>query len=128
LIAISRILPDEVGRRLDDRAQQLLGRAVAVAPELERHLVLSGRVSGVKSHKRVARAVSFDTPYAVAQHEGSFKPGPLTAAKAPTQDGASGRKYLERPFQNMIPLVRFEVSRAPEDVARLVVRSLRDTE
>jgi len=118
-------MPGEVSDKLDLKARQLLGRSVALAPELERHLILSSRVEKVDTATRAARSVSYDTPYAVKQHEAQLNPGPLTSRKAPTQDGAAGRKYLERPFRNMVGEVQTEVGQVPLDVTRAVVRQVK---
>ena len=100
--AITKETPKEVGPAMTRQANLLRGRAVAVAPELTRKMILSSKVTKRSTRGREIRVVSFNTIYAVKQHEGRFKPGPLTAAKSPTQDGISGRKYLTRPFNNMV--------------------------
>lgn len=125
LRAIVKQMPKETADRLDDRARQLLGRAIAIAPELERHLILSGRVEKSDNKRRQTRSVSFDTPYAVAQHEGQFNPGPITSAKAPTQDGTPGRKFLERPYRNMIGDIQADIGQAAMDVTRVVIRAVK---
>ena len=100
--AITKETPKEVGPAITRQANILRGRAVALAPELTRKMILSSKVTKRSTRSREIRVISFDTEYAVAQHEGRFNPGPITAVKSPTQDGAAGRKYLSRPFENLV--------------------------
>lgn len=69
-----------------DAAQHVLGEAVDVAPIEEGTLVRSGFVS--TSSDGLQAAVSFDTPYAVRQHEDqSYR-----------HDAGKTAKYLEGPL------------------------------
>ena len=105
--------------RADDLAIELLGRSQAVAPELTRRLVKSGRITKQDSAGRVVRVVSYNTPYAVKQHEHATPPGgPITRRKAATQDGPAGRKFLERPFNNMRRGIILALGAVPENIAR----------
>lgn len=107
-----------IGIELDNQAQTLRGRAVAVAPELTRTLILSSKVTKRDSSTRAVRVVSFDTPYAVIRHEDFYNLGPISSVKSPTQDGPPGRKFLERPFRNMAKPIQTAVGKVPEKVAR----------
>ncbi len=110
--------------KLDDQANRLRGRAVAVAPELTRKLILSSRVTKQDSRARAIRVVSFDTDYAVVRHEDFYELGPISSAKAPTQDGPPGRKFLERPFRNMTKPMQRDLGKVPMDVAREAKRKV----
>ncbi len=114
--------------KLDDQANRLRGRAVAIAPELTRKLILSSRVTKTDSKARAIRVVSFDTDYAVVRHEDFYELGPISSAKAPTQDGPPGRKYLERPFRNMTKPMMKDLGTVAEDVARAAVTTIPDRE
>ncbi len=120
--------PIGIGIELDNQAQLLRGRAVAVAPELTRRMILSSKVTKRDSRTRAIRVVSFDTPYAVVRHEDFYQLGPISSAKAPTQDGPPGRKYLERPFRNMVKPIQIAVGKVPERVAGDAVRNNRGRE
>ncbi len=113
-----RKVPLGVAIELDNQAQELRGRAVAVAPELTRKLILSSKVTKRDSGSRAIRVVSFGTAYAVVRHEDFYELGPISSAKSPTTDGAPGRKYLERPFRNMTKQIIKAIGEVPEDVAR----------
>lgn len=120
LKAITKNSPPEVGRAMTSQANALRGRAVALAPELTRKLILSSKVTKRSHRKRETRVVSFDTEYAVNRHEDFYNLGPISAQKAPTQDGVPGRKFLERPFTNMILEQAFE-----KEVGRAILRATR---
>lgn len=115
---MARKLPIGVAIELDNQAQLLRGRAVAVAPELTRRLILSSKVTKRDSTARAIRVVSFDTEYAVKMHEDTYELGPISSAKSPTTDGSPGRKFLERPFRNMAKGIIKAIGEVPEDVAR----------
>jgi hypothetical protein len=117
--------PIGIGIELDNQAEILRARAIAVAPELTRKLILSSKVTKRDSRTRAIRVISFDTDYAVVRHEDFYNLGPISSAKSPTQDGPPGRKYLERPFRNMNKPIQEAVGEVPEDVAREVVRKNR---
>lgn len=103
---------------LDQGARQIHGRAVALSPELTRALILSSRVTRTRHRGRSTRAISFDTDYAVVMHEAYYNLGPISSRKAPTQDGPPGRKYLERPFNRVVPDVQRALGEIPETAAR----------
>lgn len=92
---------DEVTKVIFEDGVELLGRSQALIPELERTLILTGDVEKKVSGQRVRVVVSYGTPYAVIRHEDEYELGPVSSLKSGTQDGPVGRKYLERPFQNM---------------------------
>ena len=117
--AITKKTPKEVGPEMTRQANILRGRAVAVAPELTRKMILSSKVTKRSNRGREIRVISFDTAYAVKQHEDRLNPGPITAAKSPTQDGAAGRKYLTRPFNNMVQEQTVEKA-----VAKALIRAI----
>lgn len=100
---------------LDDAAQEIRARSIAVVPEKTRKLLLSSGVARAK----LARAVFYDTDYAAIVHEDFYQLGPLSANKAPTEDGPVGRKYLERPFNN----IRARLVR--KDFPRAILRAIR---
>lgn len=128
LANIAAKTPAGVAIELDDLAEQLRGRAVALAPELTRRLILSSKITKRDSRARAIRVVSFDTPYAVRRHEDFYALGPISSAKSPTEDGSPGRKYLERPFRKMTKPIQREVGKVPERVARTVVRETGGTD
>lgn len=103
---------------LENQAQELFGRSVALVPELERHLLLSGKVTERTFFGRTTFIVSYDTPYALIRHEDFYNLGPISSRKAPTQDGEPGRKYLERPYQAMIPQIKRELAKVFRRAAR----------
>ncbi len=121
-------LPIATAIRLDNAAQLIRGRAVAIAPELTRKLILSSKVTKRDSQNRAIRVVSFDTDYAVVRHEDFYELGPISSAKSPTQDGPPGRKYLERPFKKSLKEIQRDIGKVPEAEARKVVTKVRDTE
>ena len=103
---------------LDNAARELLGRSVALAPELTRRLILSAKITKVTTPSGSARVVSFDTPYAVIRHEDFYELGPISTRKAPTEDGTPGRKYLERPFNTMNPDIQRKLAEAVTRAAK----------
>lgn len=107
---------------VDNRSRELLGRSGALVPELTRRLLLSGRITQRSRRGSELAVVSYDTPYAVIRHEDFYQPGPITGSKAATQDGAPGRKYLQRPYVAMIREILAEAARIPNRVARRVRR------
>ncbi len=117
--------PIGVAIELDNQANLLRGRAVALAPELTRRLILSSKITKRDSSTRAIRVVSFDTPYAVVRHEDFYELGPISSAKSPTQDGSPGRKFLERPFRNMNKPITKAIGDVPEKVAREIARKNR---
>lgn len=121
--ALSRLgagIDRKVGATLDDISTELLGRSQAIAPERTRRLIKSGRITRSDRAGRLERSISYNTSYAVKVHEDLLFPGPLTARKAATQDGAAGRKYLERPFLNMRRGMILALGAVPEDAARRI--------
>ncbi len=111
-------VPRRVEQVMLGQALELQARSIAVAPELTRKLVLSSRVTREQRSGRVALGVSYDTPYAVIRHEDFYSPGALSRAKTPTEDGDAGRKYLERPFNNMLDQIQAKIGDAVLDAAR----------
>ena len=119
LQAVRRDVGRQIDQLLDNQAQRLLGASIAVAPELTRRLVLSNKITKRTGGGRSIRVVSFDTPYAVVQHEqAGLRPGPLTSRKAATQDGEAGRKFLERPFRRLVSTFIREIGKIPIQVFR----------
>lgn len=116
---LPRAMLESIERTADHVAVELLGRAQAVAPELTRHLVLSGAIDRSKQGEVITRVVKFTEIYALIMHEDFYQLGPLSRRKSGTQDGPVGRKYLERPYTNM----RERVQR--EDFPQAVVRGVR---
>ncbi len=106
----------EVDATLENDALELLGRANALVPELERPLLLSGGIDSQKSSAKLTFAISYDTPYAIIRHEDEYELGPISAGKSGTQDGPVGRKYLSRPFENMKRRI------VQRDVPRAIIR------
>lgn len=111
-------VPRKIEETMLGQAVELQARAIAVAPELSRRLVQSSRVTREARSNRVAIGVSFDTPYAVIRHEDFYNPGLLSRAKSPTQDGDAGRKYLERPYNNMLEQIQEKIGEAVVDACR----------
>jgi hypothetical protein len=109
---------------MDDVANDLLDRAIALAPQLSGDLVNDALVRRLDTRNRFARAVEFGPPgsastaYAKVRHEEFYNLGPISSVKPGTADGAVGRKYLERPFNR-------HARRYIEEVGRAVERSLR---
>lgn len=118
LASTARDADELVESVLDQGARQIHGRAVALSPELTRKLILSSRVTRARRRGRSARVISFDTDYAVVMHEAFYNLGPISSRKAPTQDGPVGRKYLERPFNRVVPDVIRAIGLIPERAAR----------
>ncbi|WP_181276006.1 hypothetical protein [Brevibacterium oceani] len=74
----------------DKAAEFLLGESRAIVPIEEATLERSGAASTEQNAKGTTLAVSYDTPYAVVQHESlDFK-----------HDGGRKAKYLEGPFNS----------------------------
>ncbi len=90
---------------MDKVASNLLARAKAVTPEDTGALDASGRVDSLITDQLATFVVSFgaegpSTAYAFKVHETHQRPGgPITASKG-GEDGAAGRGYLRRPFEN----------------------------
>lgn len=83
---IGKMISSEKAAAAEDIAQYVLGEAVKEVPHEDGDLQASGKVS-VDESAGVA-AVSFDTPYAVRQHEDmTYK-----------HDEGRKAKYLEDPF------------------------------
>jgi hypothetical protein len=84
-----------VEQELDDVADDLLNRAIALSPQLDGDHMESGKVESPSTR---VRAITFNMPYSVFLHEGIYNLGPISAAKPSTSDGAVGTGYLLRPF------------------------------
>lgn len=107
-----------IARELEAQAVELLGRSQAIAPELTRELIKGALIVRRDTRGRFIRVIAYTAPYAIIRHEDFYRPGPITAAKAGTQDGPPGRKYLERPYNNMRAQIPLEVGRVIERTAR----------
>jgi hypothetical protein len=109
---------------MDDVANDLLDRSVALAPQLSGDLVNDARVVAQNTRNRYARAVEYgpagseSSAYAKVRHEDFYNLGPISSVKPGSEDGAVGRKFLERPFNR-------HAQRYIEDVGRAVERVLR---
>jgi hypothetical protein len=109
---------------MDDVANDLLDRSLALAPQLSGDLVNDALVRKLDTRTRFARAVEYGPPgsgstaYAKVRHEDFYNLGPISSLKPGTSDGAVGRKYLELPFNR-------HAQRYIEEVGRAVERSLR---
>ena len=97
---IDELLTEDCVEGLTDAAEHLLGEAVAIVPLDEGPLMHSGVADVDESELRAA--VSFDTPYAVRQHE------EMDYRHAPGRQA----KYLEQPF-NTEREVLLELMAAP---------------
>lgn len=86
LQVLGSMMEDEAEKAVVDIAEYVLGEAVAQVPHEDGDLQSSGKVSVDPATKTAA--VSFDTPYAVRQHEDmTYK-----------HDAGRKAKYLEGPM------------------------------
>lgn len=126
---IRRNVRAAVAQAMDDAADDLLVRAVKLAPQLEDDLIESGDVLQTNRRDTFKRVVLFSRPYAAYQHEGinrstgaPLKPGPRTRQKPSTADGTPGPKYLERPYMRHRRRYVTDVGDAVKDAIRRSVR------
>ena len=101
LSKIVRSTRDGISLDLDLISADLLSRAADLSPILTGDLIRSGRVARQGSFAKgaITRAVAFGTNHAVFAHEARYNLGPISRLKPSTEDGAVGRKFLERPFR-----------------------------
>ena len=90
---------DALERAQEENTEDLMGKAVELAPILTGTLRRSAEPEVSRDATGVTGVVSFNTPYAVRRHEENYKPGPLTAASPGIDGMPAGRKYLERPLK-----------------------------
>jgi len=115
---------EAIEQAMDDAANDLLDRSVALAPQLSGDLVNDALVRKFDTRNRFARAVEFGPPgspstaYAKVRHEDFYNLGPISSIKPGSDDGAVGRKFLERPFN-------LHARRYIDDVGRAVESALR---
>lgn len=89
-------------------ANDVNARAIPLTPMLTGHLRGSAVTEVVEDDAREFRMeVSFNTPYAAAQHEGGWVTGPNAGVRIKnyTTPG-TGPKYLESPLKAMLPRYR----------------------
>jgi len=96
---IDESLKRSANRGLEIAAEHILGEAKKLVPIEEATLERSGTVS--TDHPRMRAAVSFDTPYAVYQHEELHL----------RHDAGRTAKYLETPLNTEVPVVREIIAR-----------------
>ncbi len=114
-----RNIEDAVRQQTEDNANDLLGRAQDLSPQLEGDHIASGAVQAVG---KLGFAVTFDEPYSVFLHEGHYNPGPVSSLKPPTEDGAVGREFLLRPFEKQKALYTKLAGKAVDDAVRATFR------
>jgi hypothetical protein len=122
--AALRRVQDAAKDAVERAAHDLLARAIPLTPMEEATLRQSGHVEEpVIQGNRISVAVSFNTPYAAAQHEGHAirttvgkSAGPLQVvhvthwrARQYTTPG-TGPKYLERPLKEMAATYRAAIA------------------
>ena len=112
---IRRNVRDALAAELDDIADDLLDASRALAPQLTGLMILTAGTDKDDSGETLRRSVFYSEDYAPIQHEGFFNPGPVTASKP-----GAGRKFLQRPYNQMRPGI-------PKRLGRAVERALRNS-
>lgn len=102
-------------RGVTDAAEELLTVAGDTVPHLLGTLERSGTVS--VDEAKIAAAVSYDTPYAVRQHEDTSlnHPDPLHAVDPPISDPRGRAKWLQLALQENAPRLRNKIAAAIRD-------------
>lgn len=116
---ILRNVNEAVIQTIDDSADDLLERSQDLSPQLTGAHIHSGKVVEIS---QFARAVAYDEAYSLWLHEGDYELGPVSRLKPPTQDGAVGKEFLLRPFENN---KQRYIADAGKAVAEAVRRSVR---
>jgi hypothetical protein len=121
---IRQEVKEAISQAMDDVANDLLDRSIALAPQLSGDLVNDARVVSLDTGNTFSRAVEYGPPgspstaYAKVRHEDVYNLGPISSIKPGSEDGPVGRKFLERPFNR-------HAKRYIEEVGREVERALR---
>lgn len=123
LAIIRRNVLAELQDELDDQAQDLLEESQRRAPQLTGALVLTAGTDSEdnRASGRLRRTVFYREEYAIYQHEGYFNPGPISTEKL-GGSFAIGRKYLQRPFDELAPGFKKRSAVAVERALRLTLR------
>ena len=122
---IVRNVNDAVQQEMDDIADELLTTSRDKAPQLHgdmtdpQHSKTDSK--NARRQGRFTRRVKYTTVYAPIQHEKTFRPGPVTAAKLGSRVGI-GKGFLSKPFKKMEPKIPRRISKA---VARAIRQSVR---
>lgn len=118
---IVRNVKEEVEVALDEAAEDLRGRANALAPQLSGDLILSAEIKAHDTKTLSSRTIYYDSPYAVVRHEDFYNLGPISSVKK-SPDGPIGRKYLSRAFERHNPRYQTELGNAVNRGMRQSVR------
>ncbi len=117
---IVRAVEDAAVQVIDDSADDLLNRAIALSPQLTGAHIASG---AVHAPSRFVRIVGFDKKYSKRLHEStSYKLGPISSVKPGTQDGPVGPGFLRRPFENNKQRYIASVAKQVDASIRMVLR------
>lgn len=112
-----------VQQEMDDIADELLTASRDKAPQLTGEMIRSSKTDSrnARSEGRFTRRVRYTTVYAPIQHEKTFRPGPVTAAKLGNRVGV-GKGFLSKPFKRAEPKIPRRISRAVNRAIRQSVR------
>lgn len=114
-----------VQQEMDDIADELLTASRDKAPQLHgtmtdpQHSRTDSK--NARSQGRFTRRIKYTTIYAPIQHEKTFRPGPVTAAKLGNRVGI-GKGFLSNPFKKAEPKIPRRISRAVNRAIRQSVR------
>jgi hypothetical protein len=116
---LARGVTEAIEDEMNDVAEELLSDSRDLSPQLTGALIASSGVDSLDRRRdgEFIRSIFYDTPYAVAQHEGSFNPGPITRQKP-----GAGRKYLQRAYDAKKRKIIERIGRRTEQAMRFVLR------
>lgn len=91
---------DALEEAIDESAEDLIGKAMSLAPKLTGDLEGSGTNDGTtRTANEISATVGFrGLDYAARRHEEVYTPGMMTRGKPAVDGMIPGRKYLERPL------------------------------
>lgn len=89
-------------RAMEKSVEDLKRESEALAPFKTGALVGSVETNVEVQGQNIVGSVTYNVPYAAVQHNDmSLRPGPGTAAKAPTKYGVPGANYLLNPAEGL---------------------------
>ena len=117
---VELLLLRAVRRGMERWCELVKGEAQRRAPVLTGRLRESARtqVEVDQALMEVAGQISFNTPYAVPQHEGFWKTGPLAGVEIKNHPLGGQSKYLEGPVKEFAHLLPIFVKEEIEKIAR----------
>lgn len=120
---IRRNVRDALEAEVKVQADATLALSRNLAPQLTGYMIASSTVTNETraSADLIAARITYPAPYALYQHEGTYNPGPVTAAKLGPTRGI-GRKFLQKALDQRREEIIVRCGRAVERALRISLR------